>query len=255
MDGAKPIDGSVAAPVDPGKYQIGPEDLLFIRVWREPDFTLPVAVRPDGKITMPLIGEVPAAGQSPLQLTATLKQLLTQYLNNPDVNVFVTEVRSKKFYIDGEMNRPGIIRVGDAHVGAGGAQPWRRLSRIRQYQEDSRAARRPGPPLQLQRCHQRQAPGAEHRGGERRPHHRAVTMLIEEQRPARRQLDLDDYARHSAPEQGLDSGPLFVALVVSVVVAYLWPDTYISVATIRVAPPQVPESFVPANTSQDIRAA
>ena len=48
------------------KYQIGPEDLLFIRVWREPDFTLPVAVRPDGKITMPLIGEVPAAGQSPL---------------------------------------------------------------------------------------------------------------------------------------------------------------------------------------------
>ena len=56
------MDGSAAAPVDPGKYQIGPEDLLFIRVWREPDFTLPVAVRPDGKITMPLIGEVRAAG-------------------------------------------------------------------------------------------------------------------------------------------------------------------------------------------------
>jgi polysaccharide biosynthesis/export protein len=104
---AKPIDGSVAAPVDPDKYQIGPEDLLFIRVWREPDFTLPVAVRPDGKITLPLIGEVRASGQSPLQLTATVKELLTQYLNNPDVNVFVTEVRSKKFYIDGEMNRPG----------------------------------------------------------------------------------------------------------------------------------------------------
>jgi polysaccharide export outer membrane protein len=107
----KAVDGSVAAPVDPGKYQIGPEDLLFIRVWREPDFTLPVAVRPDGKITMPLIGELRAAGQSPLQLTATLKQLLTQYLNNPDVNVFVTEVRSKKFYIDGEMNRPGSFAL------------------------------------------------------------------------------------------------------------------------------------------------
>src|SRR5277367_635367 len=99
------------APVDPDKYQIGPEDLLFIRVWREPDFTLPVAVRPDGNITMPLIGELRAAGQSPLQLTATLKQLLTQYLNNPDVNVFVTEVRSKKFYIDGEMNRPGSFAL------------------------------------------------------------------------------------------------------------------------------------------------
>jgi len=108
---ARPVDASVAAPVDPGKYQIGPEDMLFVRVWREPDFTLPVAVRPDGKITMPLIGEVPASGQTPLQLTATLKQLLTQYLNNPDVNVFVTEVRSKKFYIDGEMNRPGSFAL------------------------------------------------------------------------------------------------------------------------------------------------
>ena len=111
LEVVKQIDGSVAAPVDPGKYQIGPEDLLFIRVWREPDFTLPVAVRPDGKITMPLIGEVRAAGQSPLQLTASLKQLLTQYLNNPDVSVFVTEVRSKKFYIDGEMNRPGSFAL------------------------------------------------------------------------------------------------------------------------------------------------
>ena len=108
---AKPMDASAAAPVDPGKYQIGPEDLLFIRVWREPDFTLPVAVRPDGRITMPLIGEVQAAGQSPLQLTGNLKQLLMRYLNNPDVSVFVTEVRSRKFYIDGEMNKPGSFAL------------------------------------------------------------------------------------------------------------------------------------------------
>jgi polysaccharide export outer membrane protein len=108
---AKPVDASAAAPVDPGKYQIGPEDLLFIRVWREPDFTLPLAVRPDGRITMPLIGEVQAAGQSPLQLTGNLKQLLMQYLNNPDVSVFVTEVRSRKFYIDGEMNKPGSFAL------------------------------------------------------------------------------------------------------------------------------------------------
>jgi polysaccharide biosynthesis/export protein len=111
VDSAKPIDGSSAAAVDPEKYQIGAEDLLFVRVWREPDFTLPVAVRPDGKITMPLIGEISAAGQSPLQLTATLKQLLLQYLNNPDVSVFVTEVRSRKFYIDGEVNRPGSFAL------------------------------------------------------------------------------------------------------------------------------------------------
>ncbi len=107
----KPMEATVAAAVDPGKYQIGPEDVLFIRVWREPDFTLPAAVRPDGKITMPLIGDVRAAGQTPLQLTAALKELLTQYLNNPDVNVFVTEVRSRKFYIDGEMYRPGSFAL------------------------------------------------------------------------------------------------------------------------------------------------
>ena len=79
----KVLETSAALPVDPEKYQIGTEDLLFIRVWREPDFTLPVAVRPDGKITMPLIGEVQAAGQSPLQFTATLKLLLAQYPEQP----------------------------------------------------------------------------------------------------------------------------------------------------------------------------
>ena len=106
-----PKTEGTALAVDPGKYQIGPQDLLFVRVWREPDFTLPVVVRPDGKITMPLIGEVRAAGQSPLQLTAALKRLLMQYLNNPDVSVFVTEVRSRKFYIDGEVNRPGSFAL------------------------------------------------------------------------------------------------------------------------------------------------
>jgi polysaccharide export outer membrane protein len=102
------VDG-VAAAIDPNKYRIGPEDILFIKVWREPDFTIPVAVRPDGKITMPLIGEIQAAEQTPLQLTQNLAGLLTKYINNPDVTVFVTEVRSKKYYIDGEVNRPGLF--------------------------------------------------------------------------------------------------------------------------------------------------
>jgi polysaccharide export outer membrane protein len=93
--------------VDPNKYLIGPEDVIFIRVWREPDFTLPAAVRPDGKITMPLIGDVQAGDQTPTQLTKTLTELLGKYLNNPDVNVIVTDVRSKKYYIDGEVNKPG----------------------------------------------------------------------------------------------------------------------------------------------------
>jgi polysaccharide export outer membrane protein len=66
-------------------------------------------VRPDGKITMPLIGEIQAAEQTPLQLTQNVAGLLAKYINNPDVTVFVTEVRSKKYYIDGEVNRPGFF--------------------------------------------------------------------------------------------------------------------------------------------------
>ncbi len=83
-------------------------------------------------------------------------------------------------------------------------------------------------------------------------------MLLEEQSTERssitgRQLDIEDYGNILRRNQGWIAGPLFAALVLSVVVAFLWPDTYISVATIRVAPPQVPESFVPANTNQDIQ--
>lgn len=79
-------------------------------------------------------------------------------------------------------------------------------------------------------------------------------MLIEEpiSKP-RRQLDLEDYGRILRRNKGWIAGPLFAALVISVVVAFLWPDAYISVATIRVAPPQVPESFVPTNTNQDVQ--
>ena len=101
----------VGAAVDPNKYLIGPEDILFIKVWRENDFTLPVAVRPDGKITMPLIGEVAAAERTPMQLTSALTELLGKYMNSPDVAVFVTDVRSKKYYIIGEVNRGGSFRL------------------------------------------------------------------------------------------------------------------------------------------------
>jgi succinoglycan biosynthesis transport protein ExoP len=83
-------------------------------------------------------------------------------------------------------------------------------------------------------------------------------MPIEEQTPqltsmTGRQLDLADYGAILRRNAGWIAGPLFGALVIAVVVAFLWPDTYVSTATIRVAPPQVPESFVPANTNQDIQ--
>ncbi|MBC8164590.1 MAG: polysaccharide biosynthesis/export family protein, partial [Bryobacteraceae bacterium] len=74
-----------AAPVDPKSYQIGPEDILLIRVWREPDLTTGVQVRPDGKIAMPLIGELQAAGNTPEQLKDIVIEKLSEYINKPEV--------------------------------------------------------------------------------------------------------------------------------------------------------------------------
>lgn len=75
----------------------------------------------------------------------------------------------------------------------------------------------------------------------------------DESRPVEKTLEFDDYADMLRRHCGWIAGPLFAALVVSVVAAYLWPDTYVSSATIRVAPPQVPENFVPRNTNQDLQ--
>lgn len=128
---------SVGVAVDPNKYVLGPEDIIFVKTWREADFTLPVAVRPDGKITIPLVGEIQAAGLTPQQLTTDLKEKLGKYINNPDVTVFVTDVRSKKYYIDGEVNRTGSFplvtptRVLEALSNAGGFKDFANKKKIK----------------------------------------------------------------------------------------------------------------------------
>jgi Periplasmic protein involved in polysaccharide export len=76
-----------AAPVDPKTYVIGPEDILFIRVWHEPELSGGVQVRPDGKFTLPLVGEVQAEGLTPEQVTAHLSEALGNFINKPEVVV------------------------------------------------------------------------------------------------------------------------------------------------------------------------
>jgi polysaccharide biosynthesis/export protein len=95
------------AGVDTKSYLLGTEDVIFIRTWREPDFTYAATVRPDGKITVPLYGELQAGGLTPEQLGMAIKEALTKFINSPDVQVSVTEVRSKKYFIDGEVKRTG----------------------------------------------------------------------------------------------------------------------------------------------------
>ncbi len=129
--------GAVGAPVDPKTYEIGAEDVLFVRVWREADFTGPVGVRPDGKISMPLVGELQAAGLTPERLGTHIAEALKKYITNPDVSVSVSQVNSKRYYITGEVNRPGPYplvtptRVLEALANAGGFRDFANLKKIK----------------------------------------------------------------------------------------------------------------------------
>jgi len=88
-------------------YIIGPEDVLEITVWRNADLSKTVAVRPDGRISMPLIGDVVAVGRTPGQLTAEISTKLKEYKENPSVAIVVKEVNSYSIFVLGEVTRPG----------------------------------------------------------------------------------------------------------------------------------------------------
>lgn len=95
------------SPVDPKNYVIGPEDVLNVTVWRDAELSRPVIVRPDGKITLPLVNELMAAGLTPEELSHSIARGLERYVKEPQVNVSVQQVNSKKFFIQGEVNKPG----------------------------------------------------------------------------------------------------------------------------------------------------
>ncbi len=122
--------------VDPTTFQIGAEDILYIQVWRQPDFSRQAIVRPDGRITMPLIGDVQATGLTPDELTKSLTKALAEYLNTPQVIVSVLSVNSKKYYITGEVNRPGSAplvvptHVLEALSSAGGFRDFANTKKI-----------------------------------------------------------------------------------------------------------------------------
>jgi polysaccharide biosynthesis/export protein len=98
---------AAGAPVDPKTYLIGSEDVLQIKVWREADLSGPVGVRPDGKISLPLIGDLQASGLTPEKLAAVITEGLSKFVTNPEVMVQVASVNSKKYFMSGEVQRPG----------------------------------------------------------------------------------------------------------------------------------------------------
>jgi polysaccharide biosynthesis/export protein len=134
-----PVSGPAlptAMPVDPKTYQIGPEDILMIKVWKEAELSGNVSVRPDGKVTLPLIGELQAAGTTPEGLKTKIVEALTEYINKPEVTVLLMSVQSKKFHIMGEVNRPGSyplvvpVTVLEALTNAGGFREFANTKKI-----------------------------------------------------------------------------------------------------------------------------
>jgi polysaccharide biosynthesis/export protein len=96
-----------AAKGHDNSFIIGNDDVLSINVWKEPEISKSVPVRSDGKISLPLVGEVQAAGTTPLKLEEEIAARLKNYISEPEVTVMVQQVNSQKFNILGQVNKPG----------------------------------------------------------------------------------------------------------------------------------------------------
>ena len=127
------------------EYRIGTEDELQIDVWRNPDLSIKVPVRPDGKISMPLIGDVQAGGLSPSQVTRDIRERLSRYIRDPQVSVIVTQLRSHEYL--SRVRVTGAVRqqvslpfrqgmtVLDAILAAGGVNEFAAPGRTKLYRK------------------------------------------------------------------------------------------------------------------------
>jgi polysaccharide export outer membrane protein len=99
-------DRATARPV-PSEYRIGREDVIEVVVWHEPELTRVMPVRPDGFIALPLAGEIEAAGKTPGELKVSLTKALGTYVKDPSVAVLVREINGPRYFVTGEVNKPG----------------------------------------------------------------------------------------------------------------------------------------------------
>ena len=98
---------SVPLPVTGPQYKLGPEDQIRVSVWENAQLTLDLVVRPDGKISMPLIQDVMAEGQTAAELATQIQQKLTAFIKDPQVSVIMLQINAPKFYVIGNVVRPG----------------------------------------------------------------------------------------------------------------------------------------------------
>jgi polysaccharide export outer membrane protein len=132
---AAPKD-DVGVKAHDNSFVIGNDDVLSINVWKEPELTKSVPVRSDGRISLPLVGEMQASGRTPRQLELDIAEKLKSYINTPEVTVMVEKVNSKKFNILGEVTKPGSYSleaastVVDAIAVAGGFRDFAKKNGI-----------------------------------------------------------------------------------------------------------------------------
>ena len=135
QSGDNPGEGSRTAHSD-SSYVIGADDVLAINVWKEPDVSRSVPVRSDGKISLPLVGELTAGGQTPLQLEQEITKRLANYISEPEVTVIVTDSKSQRINILGMVARPGTYMLTgsatilDAIAMAGGFKDFAKQKQI-----------------------------------------------------------------------------------------------------------------------------
>ena len=131
-----PIKEEFALGAGGDEYILGSEDVLEIAVWKEDELTRVVTIRPDGKISLPLVGDVQAEGLTAEELKEVIENSLVDYVDNPSVSVIVQQINSLKIYVQGEVANPGVLELKSntsllqAVSLAGGFTEWARKDRI-----------------------------------------------------------------------------------------------------------------------------
>jgi polysaccharide export outer membrane protein len=141
--GSQPPAAPVSSNSSADSYVIGSSDLLGINVWKESELSRSVPVRSDGKISLPLIGEIVASGRTPLQLQDEIATKLRAFISAPDVNVMVLQMNSQKFNVLGRVAKPGSyplttnVTALDAIAAAGGFQDFAKQKNVYVLRKDA----------------------------------------------------------------------------------------------------------------------
>ncbi|MFN0101630.1 MAG: polysaccharide biosynthesis/export family protein [Bryobacteraceae bacterium] len=131
-----PTADTPSAPVDPKSYRIGPEDVIAIMVWREKEMSGMFVVRPDGRITLPLAGELLVGELTPEQVQTKVIEMYSRFINKPEVSVSLARIGSKKYYLVGQVMRTGSfplvvpITILEAINAAGGFQDFANTKKV-----------------------------------------------------------------------------------------------------------------------------